>query len=154
MAKQASSDRSDSSLNAVNMTGPTLAESPSSSSSWWTTFMSYVAANNVVPNQWIWHEEGGGDIAVDAPALQSLISQYKLPALKANQININEYGTFSEQVSSATAWYIGRFERLGINGLRGNWLSGSQLHDFLASLLYRGSNGASGSYYPVGNWWT
>ena len=117
--------------------------------------MSYVKANSVIPDQYVWHEEGGGDVQVNYATFTSLLSQYGLPALKAgaHQVNINEYATFPEQVSSATAWFIGRLERLDLIGLRGNWLSGSQLHDFLASLLWRGSNGASGNYYPNGNWW-
>ena len=148
--------RSDSSLNSVLMQGPTLAGAPSSSNTWWTTFMKYIKANSTIPDQYVWHEEAGGDVQVNHHAFTGLLSQYGLPALKTgeHQVNINEYGLFTEQVSSATAWYIGRLERLNLFGLRGNWLNGAQLHDFLASLVWRGSDGTSGSYYPNGNWWT
>ena len=134
------------------MTGPTLAGTPSGGNTWWTNFLKQIKSSNTIPNQYVWHEEGGGDVQVDVATFNSLLSQYQLPALRpgGRQININEYGTFNEQVPSATAWFISRLERLNIYGLRGNWLSGSQLHDFLASLLGRSSNGA---YYPNGEWW-
>ncbi|KAG9595776.1 hypothetical protein KCU77_g9587, partial [Aureobasidium melanogenum] len=55
--------------------------------------------------------------------------------LPDKEININEYATFDQQVSCGAAWWISRLERYNLRGLRGNWLSGWQLCDFLASLL-------------------
>lgn len=71
-------------------------------------------------------------------------------------VNINEYATFDEQVAAGAAWWISRLERYDAVGLRGNWLSGYQLHDFMASLL--GKPNADNSdysytgtgYYPNG----
>lgn len=69
-----------------------------------------------------------------------------LPSLP---VDINEYATPEEQRPSASAWYISQFERLNIRGLRANWASYGQLHNFLANLL--GQN-EDGSYYPNGEY--
>lgn len=50
-------------------------------------------------------------------------------------IVIDEYGTSAEEVPGGSAWWISRLERYNMYGLRGNWASGAQLHDFLAGLL-------------------
>lgn len=55
---------------------------------------------------------------------------------------IDEYGNPSEQTPSGSAWWIARFERFNMSGLRGNWLSGANLQDFMAGLLWK-----SGSTY-------
>lgn len=55
---------------------------------------------------------------------------------------IDEYGNAGEQVPGGAAWYISRFERYNMNGLRGNWASGANLQDYLAGLV-----GKSGSTY-------
>jgi hypothetical protein len=74
------------------------------------------------------------------------------------QVNINEYATFSEQVASGAAWWISRLERYDAIGLRGNWLSGYELHDLMASLVSKPNAGTSAAqyestgYYPNGEW--
>jgi hypothetical protein len=51
-----------------------------------------------------------------------------------------------------------RLERINAHGLRGNWLSGWALHDFLASLLSKPNAGTSSysetatGYFPVGDY--
>jgi hypothetical protein len=55
---------------------------------------------------------------------------------------IDEYGVAAEQVPGGGAWWIARLERYNMYGLRGNWLGGVNLQDYLASLL-----GKSGSTY-------
>lgn len=70
------------------------------------------------------------------------------------KINIDEYGNRGEQVSSGSAWWIARLERYNAAGLRGNWLGGTQLHDFMASLLGKTNvNSATGTgYYANGQY--
>ncbi len=69
-----------------------------------------------------------------------------LPSLP---VDINEYATPEEQRPSASAWYISQFERTNIRGLRANWASYGQLHNYMANLL--GQN-EDGSYYPNGEY--
>lgn len=69
-----------------------------------------------------------------------------LPSLP---IDINEYATPEEQRPSASAWFIGQFERTNIRGLRANWASYGQLHNFMANML--GQN-QDGSYFPNGDY--
>lgn len=86
--------------------------------------------------------------------LLALLVQYKLPL---RPININEYSVFAEQVPSGSAWWISQLERIDAHGLRGNWLSGYQLHDFIASLISKPDALADYSpttidYYPTGDY--
>lgn len=62
---------------------------------------------------------------------------------------INEYATLSMQSPGGGAWFIGRLERAGADGLRGNWASGTALHDNEANLLTKNS---AGQYLPLGEW--
>lgn len=90
------------------------------------------------------HDEPG-DPARDIPNLNALLKTYGAPP---KPININEYATFDQQNSAGAAWWISRLERYNVNGLRGNWLSGWQLHDFLASLLGKtDTNNPTGTGY-------
>ncbi len=142
------------------ITGPTLAGQPTESNSWWTSFLNYIKANNTIPDQYVWHLEGDvsdpiDDLQTNIPTLNSMLSSRGLPE---KQININEYGTSPEQVPCGAAWWISRLERYNAIGMRGNWLSGFALHDFLANLLGKPNAGTSaydptgGGYWPVGEW--
>lgn len=91
-------------------------------------------------------EGGGGDLISAYGGLVSILRSYGLPN---KPININEYATFPEEVPAGSAWWISQLERINAHGLRGNWLSGLKLHDFLASLLSK-PNAASNSYNPTG----
>lgn len=88
-------------------------------------------------------------------ALVGLLDTYNLPI---QPINIDEYGTFPEQVPCGSAWWISQLERVNAQGLRGNWLSGWSLHDFLASLLSKPNAGTSSysetatGYFPNGDY--
>lgn len=88
-------------------------------------------------------------------ALVGLLDTYNLPI---KPINIDEYGTFPEQVPCGSAWWISQLERVNAQGLRGNWLSGWSLHDFLASLLSKPNAGTSSysetatGYFPNGDY--
>ncbi|KAF5240632.1 hypothetical protein FANTH_9483 [Fusarium anthophilum] len=142
--------RSSSAFKNVLLVGPSSAGQPSTSNSWWVAFMKYVMANKVVPDQWTWHDEPG-DVANDHGNWQTLRQQYNAPD---NQVNINEYAVFSQQVSTGAAWWISRLERYNYIGLRGNWLSGCALHDFMASLLGKSDDNSctAGGYVPNGEY--
>ena len=131
----------------VLIVGPSTAGQPSASNTWWTTYLQYVVENNNAPDQWTWHDEPG-DIAVDIPAFGPLLQQYNAPT---RQININEYATFDQQNSAGAAWWISRLERYNAYGLRGNWLSTCQLHDFMASLLAKTDDSSCTSAHYFGN---
>ena len=62
----------------------------------------------------------------------------------------NHADSGDERMNAANAWHIARLEHYNTTGLRANWLSGSQLHDFLAELIYRPN--AASAYQPNGNW--
>ena len=149
--------RADSRLNPMLISGPTLATQPTESDTWWTSWLSAVSSNNIVPDQYVWHLEAYGsandDIQINNATFGQMLESRNLPQ---RQVNINEYGVLAEQVAACIPWYMGRFERFNTIGLRGNWFSGDSLHDFLAGLV--GKAGASatvdpaGTYYPNGQW--
>jgi hypothetical protein len=90
-------------------------------------------------------EAGDGDLLSTQGGLNFWQHTYGLPS---KLININEYAVFDEQVPAGSAWWISQLERIDARGLRGNWLSGSNLHDYMSSLL-----GKSGStYHPNGDY--
>lgn len=130
--------------------GPSSAGQPSLNNGWWNNWLQYVVNNNVIPDQYSWHDEPG-DPEVDVPNFQAMVQKYNAPE---KQININEYATFDQQDSVGAAWWISRLERFDLLGLRGNWLSNCQLHDFLASLLGKSDTNSCSSqgYYPNGEW--
>lgn len=127
------------------------------SSTWFQAWASFVASNGSVTDQYAWHMEGGGgDLLSCYDGLVAAQNQYGLPS---KPININEYGVWDEQVPAGSAWWISQLEHIDAHGLRGNWLSGDQLHDFLASLLSKPGNPDSGNYsataagyYPNGDY--
>jgi hypothetical protein len=127
--------------------GPSSAGQPNTGS-WWSAYMSYVKSNNVVPDIWSWHDEPGDPVS-GANAMNSLLSSYGLTNTRPFQIN--EYATLDMQNPGGGAWFIGRLERAGADGLRGNWASGTQLHNDEANLLTQNS---SGQYLPLGEWFT
>lgn len=130
----------------VLVVGPSTASTPTTANSWWSSWAQYVQANNGVPDQYTWHlESGGGSVDDSHNGLQQLINAYGLPQ---KTININEYAIFNEQNPSGSSWFIAQLERANAIGLRGNWLSGFQLHDFFASLLSK--PGAPDSYSATG----
>jgi hypothetical protein len=126
--------------------GPSIAGQPNSSNTWWTTYLTYVKANNVAPDIYSWHDEPG-DPATDVGRANSTIAAAGLTNTRPYQIN--EYATLSMQSPGGGAWFIGRLERAGADGLRGNWASGTGLHDNEANLLTKNS---SGQYLPLGEW--
>ncbi|MGW2830901.1 RICIN domain-containing protein [Streptomyces sp. NPDC001286] len=126
--------------------GPSIAGQPTSSNTWWTTYLNYVKANKVAPDIYSWHDEPGDPVSGVTNA-NSTLSAAGLTNTRPYQIN--EYATLSMQSPGGGAWFIGRLERAGADGLRGNWASGTGLHDNEANLLTK--NGA-GQYLPLGEW--
>ncbi|MEV6792138.1 RICIN domain-containing protein [Streptomyces sp. NPDC051320] len=126
--------------------GPSIAGKPDSSNTWWTTYLNYVKANNVAPDIYSWHDEPG-DPVTDVGRANSTLAAAGLTNTRAYQIN--EYATLSMQSPGGGAWFIGRLERAGADGLRGNWASGTHLHDDEANLLTKNS---AGQYLPLGEW--
>lgn len=138
-------------LPGVLLIGPAFAGQPDLTNTWWTNFCSFVASNASVPDQWVWHMEGGGgDMLTANGALQTLLTTYKLPR---KPLNIDEYATYPEECPAGSAWWISQLERVNAIGLRGNWLSGTQLHDFMASLISKPdqSSATSAGYFPNGD---
>ncbi|MFI7427639.1 RICIN domain-containing protein [Micromonospora sp. NPDC049836] len=126
--------------------GPSFAGVPSTGG-WWTQYLDYVKANNVVPDIISWHSLPGDPVSNVATANQTLDSR---GIAHQRPYQINEYGASNEQNPGGGAWYIARLERAGADGLRANWAGGQNLHNDLASLLTRN---ATGQYQTKGEWW-
>ncbi|WP_214109141.1 RICIN domain-containing protein [Acrocarpospora catenulata] len=126
--------------------GPSCACVPSTSG-WWTQYLDYVRANNVVPDIVSWHSLPGDPVANVATANTTLNSR---GIAHPRPYQINEYANPNEQNPGDGSWYIARLERAGADGLRANWAGGGNLHNDLASLLVRNS---AGQHLPKGEWW-
>ncbi|WP_158853536.1 RICIN domain-containing protein [Saccharothrix deserti] len=126
--------------------GPSCACVPSSSG-WWTQYLDFVKANNVVPDIISWHSLPGDPVANVATANATLDAR-GIPHPRPYQIN--EYGASNEQNPGDGSWYIARLERAGADGLRANWASAGNLHNDLGNLLVRDS---AGRHQPKGEWW-
>ena len=104
--------------------------------------MAQIAGNDTIPEQYAYHLEGptdswANDLQNTNTTLAALLETYQLPD---RQVNINEYATSAEQIPAGAAWWISRLERYDAFGLRGNWLSGWNLHDLMADLLTKAAN--------------
>ncbi|KOX28252.1 beta-xylosidase [Saccharothrix sp. NRRL B-16348] len=126
--------------------GPSCACVPSTSG-WWTQYLDFVKANNVVPDIISWHSLPGDPVANVATANATLDAR-GIPHPRPYQIN--EYGASNEQNPGDGSWYIARLERAGADGLRANWASAGNLHNDLGNLLVRDS---AGRHQPKGEWW-
>jgi hypothetical protein len=126
--------------------GPSCACVPSTGG-WWTQYLDYVRANNVVPDIVSWHSLPGDPVANVATANSTLDSR---GIAHPRPYQINEYGASNEQNPGDGAWYIARLERAGADGLRANWAGGGNLHNDLGNLLVRNS---AGQHQPKGEWW-
>ncbi|KJK43015.1 beta-xylosidase [Lentzea aerocolonigenes] len=126
--------------------GPSIAGVPSTGG-WWTQYLDFVRANNVVPDIISWHSLPGDPVSNVATANQTLDSR-GIPHPRPYQIN--EYGAGNEQNPGDGSWYIARLERAGADGLRANWASSGNLHNDLGNLLVRNS---AGQHQPKGEWW-
>ncbi|KAE9575043.1 hypothetical protein CGMCC3_g8951 [Colletotrichum fructicola] len=135
--------RSDARLGGVQMIGPSLSLPPTEENTWWSNFLSYVAANDSVPDLYTWHHIE----ALDNPAndlqnsLVTFSNMRSAAGAPEKPININEYLNLADELNPATTvWHLSRFERYDTSGLRSNWRGGpdgSHLRDFLVSLIWR-----------------
>ncbi|MCF4120194.1 RICIN domain-containing protein [Antribacter sp. KLBMP9083] len=126
--------------------GPSMANPPNSSNTWWTTYLNHVKANNVAPDIYSWHAIPHDPVQAVSDA-NSTIAAAGLTNTRPYQIN--EYGGREHQNPGGGGWFISRLERAGADGMRANWGWGPNLHDYAASLLTKDS---SGQYLPLGEW--
>jgi hypothetical protein len=127
--------------------GPSCACVPSTGAGWWTQYLDFIRANNVIPDIVSWHSLPGDPVA-NAAAANTSLNARAIPHPRPYQIN--EYGSSSEQNPGDGSWYIARLERAGTDGLRANWASTSNLHNDLGNLLVRNP---AGQHLPKGEWW-
>ncbi|KAH6855848.1 glycoside hydrolase superfamily [Chaetomium sp. MPI-CAGE-AT-0009] len=134
-------------LPVTSISGPSMANIPSTDNANWKAWMAAVAGNQTVPDLYAWHQIGSWSREPDTiiPIFNSMRQTYNLPERK---IDINEYAYRDEQNPAASAWYLAQLERHNLRGLRANWGGGQALHDYMANLVYR----KNGRYYPNGEW--
>ncbi|KAJ7176209.1 glycoside hydrolase family 39 protein [Mycena crocata] len=128
-------------LPGVPIAGPGFAGMPSTSNTWWTSFLSRVKADNTAPDVYMWHHEGSStdinnDLQTSQPTMVNMLNSAGVP--------IGEF----EQNPSSAAWWIARFERFNMSGVRGNWLNGANLQDFLSGLVWKSGS----TYFANGEW--
>jgi len=126
--------------------GPSIANPPSASNSWWTTFLNHVKAGNVAPDIYSWHAIPHDPVTAVGNANTTLAAA---GLANTRPYQINEYAGREQQNPGGGGWFISRLERAGADGLRSNWGGGPGLHDYAADLLTKDS---SGRYLPKGEW--
>ncbi|GHH80627.1 RICIN domain-containing protein [Streptomyces capitiformicae] len=126
--------------------GPSTANPPNASNTWWTTFLNHVKANNVAPDIYSWHAIPHDPVTAVSNANSTLAAA---GLTNTRPYQINEYAGREQQHPGGGGWFISRLERAGADGLRSNWGGGPSLHDYAANLLTKNS---SGQYLPLGEW--
>ena len=112
--------------------GPSLASG--AGGSWMNAFLDYCKTNNVMPDYITWHEAGGGgDPVGDLATINRGLSTRGITGVKG--FDLNEYGSSSEQNPGHSAWFLARFDRAGIEGMRSNWAGGSQFFSNMGDLV-------------------
>lgn len=113
----------------------------------WQAWLESVAGNETIPDRFSWHQIGTGSREPDTtiPDFTTLRERYGVPE---KPIDINEYAALDEQNPANSVFYLAQLERHNLRGLRANWGSKTDLHDWMANLIYRDSDG----YYPNGEW--
>jgi hypothetical protein len=131
--------------NAV-IVGPSTAGQPAPGWLWFNTYLDYVKANNVVPNYMSWHQLiPDSDPQTSKNNLDEMLSSR---GISVQGFQVNEYGSnTTEQEAGPSAWYLGRFESLGIDALRANWGMGGGLYAGMGDLV-------TASDQPMASWWT
>ncbi|KAF4341455.1 hypothetical protein FBEOM_4616 [Fusarium beomiforme] len=138
-------------LPGIILSGPAMAHSPSLTDSKWQTWLESVAGNETVPDHFSWHQIGTGSREPDTtvPEFTTLRAQYGVPE---KPIDVNEYAALDEQNPANSVYYLAQLERHNLRGLRANWGSGSDLHNWMGNLVYSTTGTSDGSYYPNGEW--
>ncbi|MFL5307632.1 MAG: GH39 family glycosyl hydrolase [Polyangia bacterium] len=112
--------------------GPSL--STGAGGSWMNAFLDFCKTNNVVPDYISWHDAGGGgDPVNDQATISKAVSTRGLTGVKG--FDLNEYGSTGEQNPGHSAWFLARFDRAGIDGLRSNWAGGSEFFSNMGALV-------------------
>ncbi|KAL4724504.1 hypothetical protein ACLX1H_007945 [Fusarium chlamydosporum] len=130
------------------LSGPANAHSPSLTDEKWQTWLESVAGNETIPDRFSWHQIGTGSREPDTtiPDFTTLRARYGVPE---RPIDINEYAALDEQNPANSVFYLAQLERHNLRGLRANWGSKADLHDWMANLVFKTSEG---TYYPNGEW--
>jgi hypothetical protein len=126
--------------------GPSTAGQPSPGWSWFAEYLDFVKANDVVPDYVSWHQLiPGSDPQTSKDNLDEMLT---MRGISVHGYQVNEYGSNpSEQQAGPSAWYLGRLERAGIDGLRANWGMGGGLYEGMGDLV-------TGSGLPMASWWS
>jgi len=112
--------------------GPSL--SSGAGGSWMNAFLDYCKTNNVMPDYITWHEAGGGgDPVGDLATINKALTSRGITTVKG--FDLNEYGSTGEQNPGHSAWFLARFARAGIDGMRSNWAGGSQFFSNMGDLV-------------------
>ncbi|MBD0839297.1 RICIN domain-containing protein [Streptomyces sp. TRM68416] len=133
-------------LPAQLIVGPSTANPPHSSNTWWTTYLNHIKANNVAPDIYSWHAIPHDPVQAVGNANSTLAAA---GLTNTRPYQINEYAGREQQNPGGGGWFISRLERAGADGMRANWGWGPNLHDYAANLLTKNS---SGQYLPLGEW--
>ncbi|KAK2808651.1 hypothetical protein FQN50_004515 [Emmonsiellopsis sp. PD_5] len=130
------------------ISGPSMAHSPTLNDRNWTDWMSAVSEAKTIPDIYSWHQIGDWEREPDTtiPDFHTLRDKFGLPE---RPFDINEYAWPTEQNPANSVFYLAQLERHNARGLRANWGSGSELHDFMANLVYKSDDG---TYQPNGEW--
>ncbi|KAL4862284.1 hypothetical protein BDV12DRAFT_207323 [Aspergillus spectabilis] len=121
-------------LPTTPLSGPSLSYAPAPTDPWWTTWASFVTANNSLPGEYAWHNLRKTYTTTEMlNNYDSLLALYG--AERTGPVNINEYGHPDEQTPAGGAWWISQMKRENIYGLRANWAMAYALHDFFGQLL-------------------
>ncbi|KAI5358664.1 putative glycoside hydrolase superfamily, glycoside hydrolase, family 5 [Septoria linicola] len=143
-------------LSSAILVGPSTASQPGLDNGWWTTYADHIKKTNKIPDWYSAHQLNGrnspncGNDPVNTQnQLNQVLSRYGLPS---RPFQLNEYAAPDEQTPAYTAWFIERFERTGITGLRANWGSRVGLHNDMAKILGPGGSDKSSNFYKLGDW--
>jgi len=124
--------------------GPSLATG--AGGAWMNAFLDYCKTNNVMPDYITWHEAGGGgDPVGDLATIKRGLSSRAITSVKG--FDLNEYGSTAEQNPGHSAWFLARFDRAGIDGMRSNWAGGSTFFSNMGDLV--AANWAPNSQYWI-----
>ncbi|KAK2783120.1 hypothetical protein FQN52_000462 [Onygenales sp. PD_12] len=130
------------------ISGPSMAHSPKLNDTNWQEWMSAVSEGQAIPDRYSWHQIGDWEREPDTtiPDFDALRAQFG--GLPEKPFDINEYAWPDEQNPANSVYYLAQLERHNARGLRANWGSGSELHDFMANLVYKSDD----TYQPNGEW--
>ncbi|SEO77020.1 RICIN domain-containing protein [Actinacidiphila rubida] len=126
--------------------GPSLAFTPQSNPTEWSTWLSHVKAAGTVPDMITNHDEGDVDDPVTVS--QAINADLAAAGIGTRPLSANEYQPADRQTAGVTAWYLARFAQSGYsNAMRGNWVC--CVTPNLTGVLTQ----VNGTWQPNGNWW-